>query len=435
MPVRELIKAANLPYNLQKYVGNMIYVGVAAYLLEIEMDELHEALIWNFGGKPKPIEMNWNMLLSAFNWAQENIVNDQPYRCRRMTGFNEGKVLIDGNTAAGLGALYNGITFMGWYPITPSSSLADAVNSYAPKLHADPETGELTVAVVQAEDELAAAGMVLGAGWAGARAMTATSGPGISLMAEFVGLGYFAEIPSVFWDVQRMGPQHRPAHTHRPDRHSIDLLSEPRRHTGHVLLFPATPKEAFEMAGDAFDLAERLQTPIFVMSNMNMGMNLWVCDEFEYPDKPLERWQGAERRGSQGTVAADGGAILMRMGTGFPSAPCLVHATPWRPIYRGTGHAPYATYSERPEDWENNLLRLRRKFDTARDLVPAPVVHEVAARASALSAWAATTAQLRKRAAACAVRVWRHHTYTCHKHCPSMQLCVPSPRSTTQSMS
>ena len=206
IPVRELVKAAALPYNLQRYVGNMVYVGVAAFLLEIELDELKSALDWNFGGKTKPIQLNWSMLMSAYEWAAAKLTNDQPFRCRRMTGFNEGKVLVDGNTAAGLGSLYNGVSFVGWYPITPSSSVADAITSYAPKLRTDVETGKPTYAIVQAEDELAAIGMVLGAGWAGARSMTATSGPGISLMAEFIGLGYFAEIPAVVWDIQRMGP-------------------------------------------------------------------------------------------------------------------------------------------------------------------------------------------------------------------------------------
>ncbi len=377
VPVKELTKSANLPYNLQKYVGNMIYVGVAAYLLEIEMDEIRDALVWNFNGKTKPIEMNWDMVLRAFNWAQANIVNEQPYRCARMTGFNEGKVLIDGNTAAGLGALYNGVTFVGWYPITPSSSLADAINTYAPQLRVDEETGKSTVAVVQAEDELAAAGMVLGAGWAGARSMTATSGPGISLMAEFVGLGYFAEIPAVFWDIQRMGPSTGlPTRTGQTDILSTYYLSH--GDTRHVLLFPATPKEAFEMAGTAFDLAEHLQTPIFVLSDLDLGMNLWVSDEFEYPEAPLDRGKVLsaddlkERAGKWGRyLDVDGDGIGYRTlpGTRHPMAAYFT---------RGTGHTPYATYSERPEDWENNLLRLRRKFDTARDLVPVPVVEEVA---------------------------------------------------------
>lgn len=377
IPVKELTKSANLPYNLQKYVGNMIYVGVASYLLEIEMDEIRAALVWNFNGKTKPIEMNWDMVLRAFNWAQENIVNEQPYRCERMTGFNEGKVLIDGNTAAGLGALYNGVAFLGWYPITPSSSLADAINTYAPQLRLDPDTGKSTLAVVQAEDELAAIGMVLGAGWAGARAMTATSGPGLSLMTEFAGLGYFAEIPAVIWDVQRIGPSTGlPTRTSQGDILAAYYLSH--GDTRHVLLFPATPKEAFEMAGTAFDLAERLQTPIFVLSDLDLGMNLWISDEFEYPEAPLDRGKVlsaddlTDLKGKWGRyldVDGDGIAYRTLPGTRHPMAAYFT---------RGTGHTSYATYSERPEDWENNLIRLHRKFETARTLVPAPVLDEVA---------------------------------------------------------
>jgi 2-oxoglutarate ferredoxin oxidoreductase subunit alpha len=376
VPVRELVKAAGLPYNLQRYVGNMTYVGVTAFLLEIELEELKAALDWNFGGKPKPIQMNWNMLMSAYDWAKANLTNDQPFRCRRMGGFNEDKVLIDGNTAAGLGALYNGVSFVGWYPITPSSSLADAINTYAPQLRLDPETGKPTYAIVQAEDELAAIGMVLGASWAGARAMTATSGPGISLMSEFVGLGYFAEIPAVIWDIQRMGPSTGlPTRTSQGDILSTYWLSHGDTH--HPILFPADPKEAFEMAGTAFDLAERLQTPVFVLSDLDLGMNLWICDEFDYPEQPMDRGKvlSAEELkalgGKWGRYAdEDGDGIGPRTlpGTRHPLAAYFT---------RGTGHTPYATYSERPEDWEGNMIRLARKFETARHLVPAPIEDDV----------------------------------------------------------
>ncbi len=385
MPVRELVKSAGLPYNLQKYIGNMVYVGVAACLLGIEMDELHAALVWNFNGKTKPIELNWDMVQRAYNWAQENITDEQPFRCERMSGFNEGKVLIDGNTAAALGALYNGLTFMAWYPITPSSSLADGVNTYAPELRTDPATGKSTVAVLQAEDELAAVGMVLGAGWAGARSMTATSGPGISLMSEFVGLGYFTEIPAVIWDIQRMGPSTGlPTRTSQGDILSTYFLSH--GDTRHPILFPATPKEAFEMAGQAFDLAERLQTPIFVLSDLDLGMNLWITDEFEYPETPMDRGkvltaeQLKELGGKWGRyLDVDGDGIPYRTlpGTKHPMAAYFT---------RGSGHTAYATYSERPEDWEGNLERLHRKFDTASTLVPGPVIDAVeGARVAILS--------------------------------------------------
>ncbi|MBX3013368.1 MAG: 2-oxoacid:acceptor oxidoreductase subunit alpha [Caldilineaceae bacterium] len=376
MPVKELVKAADLPFALRDYVANMVYVGVAAYLLDIEMAEIQAAVEWNFNGKPKPIAMNWNMVQAAHAWAVEHLTNDQPYRVERMTGFNEGKVLIDGNTAGGLGALYGGVTFVSWYPITPSSSVADAINSYAPTLRRDPETGKATYAVIQAEDELAAIGMVLGAGWAGARAMTATSGPGISLMSEFAGMAYFAEIPAVIWDIQRMGPSTGlPTRTSQGDLLAAYYLGHGDTH--HVVLFPATPKECFEMAETAFDLAERLQTLVFVLSDLDLGMNLWISDEFDYPETPLDRGKvlSAEdiraRSGKWGRyLDEDGDGIPYRTlpGTEHPLAAYFT---------RGTGHNEYAAYSERSEDWEQNLYRLARKFETARTLVPKPVIDDV----------------------------------------------------------
>ncbi|MEZ4683655.1 MAG: hypothetical protein R2932_56545 [Caldilineaceae bacterium] len=284
--------------------------------------------------------------------------------------------MIDGNSAAALGAIFNGVTFVSWYPITPSSSLAEAINSYAPDLRKDPETGKATYAVIQAEDELAAIGMVLGAGWAGARSMTATSGPGISLMSEFAGMAYFAEIPSVIWDIQRMGPSTGlPTRTGQGDILSAYYLGH--GDTNHVVLFPATPKECFEMAGTAFDLAESLQTLVFVLSDLDLGMNLWITDEFDYPEAPMARGKvlSAEdlkaRGGKWGRyLDEDGDGIPYRTlpGTDHPLAAYFT---------RGTGHNEYAFYSERSEDWEQNLIRLRRKFDTARTMVPQPLVDEV----------------------------------------------------------
>ncbi len=381
MPVKELVKGANVPYNLQRYIANMVYVGVAAYLLDIEMGEIKEALSWNFGGKTKPIELNWSMVTAAYDWAKTNLVNDQPYRVSRMTGFNEGTLLVDGNTAGAMGAVFGGFTFTAWYPITPSSSLAESMSTYAAQVRRDPETKKATYAIVQAEDELAAIGMVLGAGWAGARAMTATSGPGISLMSEFVGYGYFAEIPAVIWDIQRMGPS-----TGLPTRTSQgDILSAHTLGHGdgrHPVLLPADPTECFEMAGTAFDLAERLQTPIFVLSDLDIGMNLWITKEFEYPETPLDRGKvlsaeelaqfkeahNGQRWGRYLDVDGDGIPYRTLPGTDNPAAAYFT---------RGTGHTEYATYSARPNDWEDNMQRLAHKFETARNLVPAPVIDEV----------------------------------------------------------
>ncbi len=376
MPVKDWVKEADLPFNLRDYVANMAYVGFLAYLLEIDLDEVRAALDWHFGGKAKPIQLNMGMVMRAYDWAAQNAANDQPYRAARMSGHNEGKILVDGNTSAALGALFNGVSVIAWYPITPSSSLADAANQYAPQLRTDPDTGKATYAIIQAEDELAAIGMVIGAGWAGARAMTATSGPGISLMAEFVGLAYFAEVPAVIWDIQRMGPSTGlPTRTSQGDILNVYYLSH--GDTRQIVLFPATPAECFEFAGTAFDLAEQLQTPVIVLSDLDLGMNLWVSDPFQYPDQPMNRGKVLseaelkELGGKWGRyLDVDGDGIGYRTipGNAHPLAGYLA---------RGTGHNEYAAYSERPDDWERNLVRLDRKFETARRLVPEPIVDRV----------------------------------------------------------
>ena len=373
IPVKQLVKDADLPFSLRDYVANFSYVGTLAYLLGIDMDEIKAALEWNFDGKKKPVDMNFGMAQAAYDWSSENLTNDQPFRVERMSGYNEGKIMVDGNTAAALGAIFNGVQFVSWYPITPSSSVAEAINSYAPKLRRDPDSGKNTFAVVQAEDELAAIGMVVGAGWAGARAMTATSGPGVSLMSEFIGLAYFAEVPSVLWDIQRMGPSTGlPTRTSQGDILSAYYLGH--GDTKHVVLFPSTPAECFDFAGTAFDLAERLQTPIFVLSDLDLGMNSWISDPFEYPEKPLDRGKvlnAAEIK----ELGGSWGRYKDVDGDGIPYRTIPGNENPLSAYFsRGTGHNEYAVYSERSTDWEANLERLERKFNTARTLVPAPEV-------------------------------------------------------------
>lgn len=376
MPVSKLVKEANLPFELRDYIANMVYVGVLVHLLDIDMAEIEAAISWSFDGKPKPIELNMSMVRRAYEWAVAHLQKTDPYRVERMSGFNEDKILIDGNTAAALGAIFGGVSFVAWYPITPATSVVDMLNKYLPKLRTDPETGQATFAVIQAEDELAALGMVIGAGWAGARAMTATSGPGLDLMGEFAGLAYFAEVPAVVWDIQRIGPSTGlPTRTSQGDISSAYYLSHGDKR--HVLLFPADPKEAFEFGITAFDLAERLQTLVIVLSDLDLGMNAWISDRFEYPEKPLDRGkvltleQIKELGGSWGRYKdVDGDGIGWRTLPGTPH-PAAAYFT------RGTGHTEYATYSERPEDWEQNMDRLGRKFDTARKLVPVPIVDEV----------------------------------------------------------
>ncbi len=377
VPVGKLIKEANLPFDLRDYIANMIYVGVLTHLLGIDMQEIEDAVAWNFGGKPKPIELNMGMVRRAHEWAVAHLVKQDPYRVQPMTGFNEGMILIDGNTASALGTIWGGFTVCAWYPITPASSLVDALNKYAPMLRTDPETGKATFAIVQAEDELAAAGIITGAGWAGARAMTATSGPGLDLMGEFVGLAYFAETPMVIWDVQRIGPSTGlPTRTSQGDIAAAYYLSHGDKR--HVLLFPADPTECFEFGAISLDLADRLQTPVLVMSDLDLGMNIWATKPFEYPEKPLDHGKvlSAEDLKRLGGVWArykdvDGDGIGWRTLPGTPH-PAAGYFT------RGTGHNENAGYSERPQDWEANLARLARKFETARDLVPAPEVDEVA---------------------------------------------------------
>jgi 2-oxoglutarate ferredoxin oxidoreductase subunit alpha len=319
----------------------------------------------------KPVELNFGVVTKAADWVRENHVKQDVFRVAPMNATT-GQILIDGNTAAGLGAIFGGVNVVAWYPITPSTSLVDAINDYLPELRVDKETGKITCGVIQAEDELAAIGIVLGAGWAGARSMTATSGPGISLMTEFTGMGYFAELPGVIWNVQRMGPS-----TGLPTRVSQgDVLKTyflGHGDTRNVCLLPGTMAEHFEFANTAFDLAERLQTPIFVLTDLDLGMNLWMTKPFDYPEKPLDRGkvlteEDLKRLGSFARYADidnDGIGYRTLPGNRHPAAPYFT---------RGTGHNEEAAYSERPDDWEANLDRLARKHETARNLVPKPII-------------------------------------------------------------
>jgi 2-oxoglutarate ferredoxin oxidoreductase subunit alpha len=347
----------------------MVYVGAVAQLLDIDPDKIEEALSFHFGRRQSIVEQNKALVQMAYDWTAKNIKKADPYRVKPLN-LTENKILITGNEAAGLGAIFGGVTVAAWYPITPSTSLIDALVAHLPKLRRDPETGAETCAVIQAEDELAAAGMIMGAGWAGARAMTATSGPGISLMAEFVGLGYFAEIPAVIWDIQRVGPSTGlPTRTSQGDITFAYYLGH--GDTKNVVLFPATVAECFEMGTTSFNLAEELQTPVLVLSDLDLGMNTWMTEPFEYPQEELKRGKvltaaQVEERGFYRYVDLDGDGI------GWRTLPGNEHPKGvW--FARGTGHDEFAVYSERPEDWAANMARLNRKFDTARKLVPGPV--------------------------------------------------------------
>lgn len=374
IPVRQFIADSGLKGKLNDYIANMVYVGAMAYLLAIPLAKIDEALEVHFKKRRKLVESNMAIVRAAYEWASENINKTDPYRVEPMDATT-GKMLITGNEAAGLGAVFGGVSFAAWYPITPSTSLIDSLNDYLPRLRRDPETGQATYAVVQAEDELAAIGMILGAGWSGARAMTATSGPGISLMAEFAGLGYFAEVPAVIWDVQRVGPSTGlPTRTGQGDVLFTYYLGH--GDTLNVILLPASVAECFEFGTTSFNLADSLQTPVFVLSDLDLGMNNWMTEPFAYPEEPIKR---GKVMSEEDIRAANGryGRYKDVDGDGIPYRTLPGNQHPLAAWFaRGTGHNEQAVYSEKPQDWENNMLRLRRKFETSRQLVPGPIIDE-----------------------------------------------------------
>jgi len=370
VPFDKLTAAVCPEAKLRKLVKNMVYVGVVAKLISLDMKAVESALRRQFEKKQKAADLNWAAVEAGYNYASESLTKQDPFILERMHA-TDGKIIIDGNAAAALGAMFAGVTVVTWYPITPSSSVVEQLIDFLKKYRVEPD-GKATFAVVQAEDELAAVGMVFGAGWAGARSMTSTSGPGISLMAEFAGLGYFAELPGVIFDIQRVGPSTGlPTRTAQADLLSIAYLSH--GDTKHVMLLPGSVKECFELAQAAFDLTEQLQTPVFVVSDLDLGMNNWMSEPFEYPEKPLNRGKvlSAEDLTRLGGFArykdVDGDAIPYRTlpGTDHPQASYFT---------RGSGHNEKALYTERPDDYQNLMERLNRKFETARTLVPKPVV-------------------------------------------------------------
>jgi 2-oxoglutarate ferredoxin oxidoreductase subunit alpha len=380
VPYDKLVGPVCPDAKLRKLVRNMIYDGIVAWLLAIEMEEIHKALFKQFGKrKVKAAELNWGACQAGYDYAGKTFTKTDPYRVQRMNE-TAGKIIIEGNAAAALGCVFAGATVVTWYPITPSSSLVEFMIGYLKRFRVDKESGKATYAVVQAEDELSAIGMVMGAAWAGARAMTSTAGPGISLMAEFVGLGYYAEIPAVIFDVERVGPSTGlPTRTAQGDIISTALLSH--GDTKHPLLFPSSPEECFHMAGIAFDLAEQFQTPVFVMTDLDLGMNNWMADPFEYPKEPIRRGkvltaEDLERLGGFARykdVDGDGIGYRTLPGTNHPNAAYFT---------RGSGHNEKAQYTEREDDYVNNMDRLARKFETLRAHVPKPVVdHRAKAQA------------------------------------------------------
>ena len=369
MPMTKMARGINP--KLARLMCNMYYVGGLAHLLGIDEDMINECVSNQFKGKEKAIEFNLRAIGEGRAYAAENWADESPYHVESRDKDPD-TFLVEGNEAVALGAIYGGVNLLSWYPITPSSSMAESMIEWLPELR-EADDGGTTCAVIQAEDELAAAGMVVGAGWAGGRGMTCTSGPGISLMSEFIGLSYFAEVPSVIWDINRVGPSTGlPTRTQQGD---LSMLYEASHgDTQHVVLIPGTVDECFEYGWKAFDYAERLQTVVFGFSDLDLGMNHWSTAGFEYPSTPMDRGKVLRTQKEMDAVAnygryrdVDGDGIPYRTLPGSGLDPIL---------YRGTGHDEDGIYSEDPDVYYATVSRLRRKIDGARDLLPAPLIRE-----------------------------------------------------------
>jgi 2-oxoglutarate ferredoxin oxidoreductase subunit alpha len=374
VPFDKLVGPVCPEAKLRKLVRNMIYDGVVAHLLEIEMDEIRKALVKQFGKKKaKAADLNWGAAQAGFEYSSRTFTRSHPFRVERMNATG-GKIIIDGNSACALGAMFAGVTVVTWYPITPSSSLVETLIGYMRRFRHDAETKKASYAIVQAEDELASIGMAIGAGWAGARSMTATAGPGISLMNEFIGLAYYAETPVVIFNVERVGPSTGlPTRTQQGDLLTCALASH--GDTKHPMFFPCSPEECFTMGIEAFDFAEQFQTPVFVMTDLDLGMNNWMADPFPYPEKPIRRGkvltaEDLEKLGGFARykdVDGDGVGYRTLPGTDHPAASYFT---------RGSGHNDKAQYTEREDDYIHNMDRLAHKFEVMRKFVPAPEVRE-----------------------------------------------------------
>jgi 2-oxoglutarate ferredoxin oxidoreductase subunit alpha len=369
VPFDKLVTPVCPDAKLRRLVRNMIYDGILARLLGIDMTLMEKALSKQLGKKGKAVALNAGALKAGWDYAEANFKKQDPF-CIEPMNETAGKILIEGNAAAAIGCMMAGVTVVAWYPITPSSSLCESLIGYMRKYRIDKDTGKATFAIVQAEDEIASLGMVVGASWAGARAMTATAGPGISLMSEFAGLAYYAETPAVVFDVQRVGPSTGlPTRTAQGDLLATAFLSH--GDTKHIMLIPHSVEECYTMAQDAFDMAEQFQTPVFVMMDLDLGMNNWMSDGFKYPDKPINRGkvltdETLKKIGEWGRYKdVDGDGIPYRTipGDGMPAY-----------FARGSGHNARGQYSERPDDYVENMDRLARKFETARAHVPKPII-------------------------------------------------------------
>lgn len=375
MPLTEICNAVYSDPRQRQLFKNIVYVGALSVLLEIDPAEIEKLFGEQYKGKEKLLASNVQALQLGREFAQEHLQAPLGIRVRRADRVGE-RIFVDGNSAAALGCVYGGATVAAWYPITPSSSVAEAFQRYCGKLRVDADTGQARYAIVQAEDEIASIGMVVGAGWNGARAFTATSGPGVSLMTEFIGLAYFAEIPITIIDVQRGGPSTgMPTRTQQADILAAAYASH--GDTKHVLLFPEDPHECFEHAARALDLADRLQTPVFVMTDLDIGMNQRLCEPFDWQEGAYDR--GKVMSAAELEAGKDFGRYKDVDGDGVPWR-TLPGTHPTRGSYftRGTTRDPYARYSERGPDYVYNMERLLRKFRTAAQLVPPPVLRRAA---------------------------------------------------------
>ena len=369
VPFDKLVAPVCPDAKLRRLVKNMIYPGVLAKILGLDMKLMEQALAKQLGKKAKAVVLNTGALKAGWDFAEANLTKQDPFVIEPMNE-TAGKILIEGNAAAAIGCMMAGVTVVAWYPITPSSSLCESLIGYMKKYRIDKATGKATFAIVQAEDEIASLGMVIGASWAGARAMTATAGPGISLMSEFTGLAYYAETPAVIFDVQRVGPSTGlPTRTAQGDLLATAFLSH--GDTKHIMLIPSSVEECYTMSQEAFELAEKFQTPVFVMLDLDLGMNNWMSSAFKYPTTPIDRGKRLtpellKQFGQWGRYKdVDGDGIPYRTvpGDGLPAY-----------FARGSGHNAKAQYSERPDDYVENMDRLSRKFETARQFVPKPEI-------------------------------------------------------------
>lgn len=392
MPVKQIVRGdQSIPSDFRDLVGNMVYVGMLAHMINIELDKIEAALTFHFKGKKKPIDMNMNMVRAGMEWAKANLEKKDPFTLEPMDK-TDGLIMADGNTAAAIGSIFGGAQFVSWYPITPASSLAEAVNDYMPMLRKR-EDGKSTYVVVQAEDELAAIGMAVGAGWSGLRAMTSTSGPGLSLMTEFAGLAYYAEVPIVVWDVQRIGPSTGlPTRTSQADLTFVYNIGH--GDTQSLVLLPGNVNECFEFGWKAFDISERMQTPVFVLSDLDMGMNQWMSEPFEYPDQPMDRGKVLWEKDLE-ELKGNWGRYLDKDGDGIPYRTIPGNKHPLSAYFtRGTGHDEQARYTEDSSTFLHNMQRLKKKFESAKQYLPKPVTYKTEGAKIGIIAYGSTEAAI-----------------------------------------